>query len=72
MSEAKLPKWAEAIGSRLAKQFDVSREPLPLEMDLMLRLFSNEPGGDGRVKKGSAVLPEADARRSDARERKSK
>ena len=32
MSAAKLPKWAQAIGSMLAEQFGVSDEPLPLEL----------------------------------------
>jgi hypothetical protein len=36
---AKLPEWVQAIGSVIAKRFDFSREPLPLEMDLMLRLL---------------------------------
>jgi hypothetical protein len=37
-----LPKWIEAIGRKLAEQFDVSREPLPAEMDIMLRLLRAE------------------------------
>lgn len=39
MPTAKLPEWVQAIGSVIAKRFDFSREPLPLEMDLMLRLL---------------------------------
>jgi len=72
MSEAKVPKWAQAIGSRLAEKFDVSHEPLPLEMDLMLRLFSNEQVEAGRVRKDSDVLAGTKAPRIDARESKSK
>jgi len=46
MQAAKLPQWARAIGSLVAKKFDVSGEPLPLEMDLVLRLMSAEEERD--------------------------
>jgi hypothetical protein len=64
MSAAKLPKWAQAIGSMLAEQFGVSDEPLPLEMDLMLRLFSDDPTEDTSVGEKSEVRPGTDAPRS--------
>jgi hypothetical protein len=72
MLAAKLPNWAQAIGSMLARQFDVSHEPLPLEMDLMLRLVSSERGGDDRVRKESRKLPGTAAALRDASRGKSK
>jgi len=46
MSHGKFPRWIGAVGSKIAKKFDVSSESLSLEIDLMLRLVSEreEPG----------------------------
>ena len=57
MQAMKLPQWVRAIGSLIAKRFDVSDEPLPLEMDLVLRLMSDDQNEERRVGEESKPPP---------------
>ena len=64
MRAAKLPQWARAIGSLIAKKFDVSDEPIPLEMDLILRLLPSE-----EARKDQPADGETDERHKDGQRR---
>ena len=67
MQATKLPQWVRAIGSLIAKRFDVSDEPLPLEMDLVLRLMSDDQNEERTV--GEESKPPADHRQPGRRAR---
>jgi hypothetical protein len=57
MQATKLPQWVRAIGSLIAKRFDVSDEPLPLEMDLVLTLMSDDQNEERTVGEESKPPP---------------
>jgi hypothetical protein len=69
MQATKLPQWVRAIGSLIAKRFDVSGEPLPLEMDLVLRLMSDDRNEERTVGEESKGPPDRRQPSRRARER---
>ncbi len=57
MRERKLPGWVDAIGRQLAKSFDVSNEPLPGDMEIMLRLIDKWERRNQEADSDPAVSP---------------
>jgi hypothetical protein len=58
MRERKLPGWVDAIGRQLAKSFDVSNEPLPGDMEIMLRLIDKWERRHQEAESEAAVPPQ--------------
>ncbi len=58
MRERRLPGWVDAIGRQLARSFDVSNQPLPGDMEIMLRLIDKWERGRKEAESDAVVSPQ--------------